>query len=286
MLNIRNRMGQEGLTLIELLITIAVLAVVAAIAIPVVTNVVASSNTNAAAQTQSDIEDFITDGNKAGIVIWDGTRTFESYVDLNGDNVIDADEKTSELIVEDKFSISGLTNGAATVTGAYSATEIAIDPATFDVVANSQAAAPAAPAFVYDGFDPSTGVLSITLAGESLQFYAETGDTWSAADGDPWNGGPVMTISLSNANDGGHVLGDLDNNNGYQGTDGFYYLEDPDGTYTWNTPTTQDQTANEWTDSGTGNIYLGYLGGELEYLAMYFPADYASGGTPQSNTNW
>ena len=115
---------EEGLTLIELLITIAVLAIVAAIAVPVITNVVASSNTNAAAQTASDINSFVDAGNKAGIVIWDGSQTFESYVDLNGDNVVDAGEKISELVVDDKFTISGLTDGTAAVDGGYDATDI------------------------------------------------------------------------------------------------------------------------------------------------------------------
>jgi len=111
---------EEGLTLIELLITIAVLAIVAAIAVPVITNVVASSNTNAAAQTANDINAFIDAGNKAGTVLWDGSQTFESYVDLNGDNVIDAGEKISELVVDSKFTISGLTDsGTVVVTGAY-----------------------------------------------------------------------------------------------------------------------------------------------------------------------
>lgn len=102
---------EEGLTLIELLITIAVLAIVAAIAVPVVTNVVGSSNANAALQTASDINSFINSGSKAGIVQWDGDGTFESYVDLNGNNVIDSNEKVSELVVDTtKFTISGLTD--------------------------------------------------------------------------------------------------------------------------------------------------------------------------------
>jgi prepilin-type N-terminal cleavage/methylation domain-containing protein len=38
----------EGLTLIELLVTIAVIAIVAAISVPVISNVVGSARTNAA----------------------------------------------------------------------------------------------------------------------------------------------------------------------------------------------------------------------------------------------
>lgn len=103
---------EEGLTLIELLITIAVLAIVAAIAVPVVTNVVGSTNDRAAEQTKEDIKSFIDTGANSGLVQWDGVGTFESYVDLNGDNTIDENEKISELVVDtEQFDIkTGLTD--------------------------------------------------------------------------------------------------------------------------------------------------------------------------------
>lgn len=101
---------EEGLTLIELLITIAVIAIVAAISVPVITNVVGSANANAAAQTASDINDFIVDGGKSGQVHFDGTSTFELYVDLNGDNLVTANEQISDLVIDTtKFTIGGLT---------------------------------------------------------------------------------------------------------------------------------------------------------------------------------
>lgn len=99
-------MNQEGLTLIELLVTIAVLAIVAAIAVPVVTNVVGSTNDRAAEQTQSDITDFVDKYKKAGAYTYsDGV--FSGYVDLNGDGNATNDEKMEELVVDtDKFTIT------------------------------------------------------------------------------------------------------------------------------------------------------------------------------------
>lgn len=100
---------EEGLTLIELLITIAVIAIVAAISVPVITNVVGSANANAATQTENDIKDFINDGNKSGLVLMVGENTFEHYVDLNGDNAITTNEKISDLVIDtDKFTITGV----------------------------------------------------------------------------------------------------------------------------------------------------------------------------------
>lgn len=101
---------EEGLTLIELLITIAVLAIVAAIAVPVITNVVNSTEDSAVAQTQSDINDFVTKYTKTGtfsVSGSDATTLFEGYVDLNGNGAIDLPaEKIEELAVDNsKFDV-------------------------------------------------------------------------------------------------------------------------------------------------------------------------------------
>lgn len=101
---------EEGLTLIELLITIAVLAIVAAIAVPVITNVVNSTEDRAVAQTQSDIRDFADKYAKTGafsVSGSDASTTFEGYVDLNGDGSTSADEKIEELVVDNSlFTVS------------------------------------------------------------------------------------------------------------------------------------------------------------------------------------
>jgi type IV pilus assembly protein PilA len=99
------------LTLIELLITIAVLAIVAAIAVPVVTNVVNSTEDRAVSQTLGDIQDFTSKYNNTGTYTYtDATQTFEGYVDLNGDGVLNDDEKVEELVV-DSTTFTVLTGG-------------------------------------------------------------------------------------------------------------------------------------------------------------------------------
>jgi prepilin-type N-terminal cleavage/methylation domain-containing protein len=104
---------EEGLTLIELLITIAVIAIVAAISVPVITNVVGSANANALTQTNSDVADFVNKYNNTGMVAWDGTGELVGFVDLNGDNRADANEAIETLTVDtDKF---GQTNNIPAV---------------------------------------------------------------------------------------------------------------------------------------------------------------------------
>jgi prepilin-type N-terminal cleavage/methylation domain-containing protein len=95
---------EEGLTLIELLITISVLAIVSAIALPVINNVVSSSNSNALAQTQSDVNDFVAKYNAAGAVSIYGS-TFTGYVDTDGDNQVDSNEVVDTLTLDSKFSV-------------------------------------------------------------------------------------------------------------------------------------------------------------------------------------
>jgi prepilin-type N-terminal cleavage/methylation domain-containing protein len=102
---------EEGLTLIELLITISVLAIVSAIALPVVNNVVASSNSNALAQTNSDVADFVAKYNAAGAVAYnvDGQR-LTGYVDTNGNNQIDGGEVIDTLSIDTGKFVSTATD--------------------------------------------------------------------------------------------------------------------------------------------------------------------------------
>lgn len=155
MLNIRKRMGQEGLTLIELLITIAVIAVVAAISIPVITNVISSSETNAAASMNAQVDSFLEKYTQSGNVEFDGTDTFTAWVDLNGDGTFDSPAEVIETFTVDttQFTVTVDDNAAPTSAG----TSVA-----------AAGAAPAAPASPYHasvtelaGFVDSTGLLAI-----------------------------------------------------------------------------------------------------------------------------
>ena len=113
--------NDKGLTLIELLITIAVLAVVSAIALPVINNVVSSSNSNALNQTIKDANDFINKYSKSGVVAYDDlTKTFSGYVDTDGDNQVDANEKIDTLTLDANKFAAAVTGTSPSVGGSYS----------------------------------------------------------------------------------------------------------------------------------------------------------------------
>jgi prepilin-type N-terminal cleavage/methylation domain-containing protein len=141
--------NDKGLTLIELLITIAVLAVVSAIALPVINNVVSSSNSNAAAQTQGDVDDFIAKYNAAGevLVSADG-RTLQGYVDTDGDNTIDSNELIDTLTIDAKFSFAA-SGSSDNVGGSY--TSKGITGATAGLASNGGTTPPpsAGPSMVF-----------------------------------------------------------------------------------------------------------------------------------------
>jgi prepilin-type N-terminal cleavage/methylation domain-containing protein len=136
----------EGLTLIELLITIAVIAIVAAISVPVISNVVGSARTNAAASMQEQVNTFIDKYLDSGQVTYDddGTHTFAGFVDLDGNgDYAGTNERIEELVVGSEFTVGGVTAGVltgstATVTSASgSATAITTYTLTFDPGNNS-----------------------------------------------------------------------------------------------------------------------------------------------------
>ena len=93
---------EEGLTLIELLITIAVLAIVAAIAVPTITNVVSNTSDRAAASMTEQVKSFVEkyDGAAGGYTYDPMTQTFTGYVDLDGNGEASANEKIEELVVD------------------------------------------------------------------------------------------------------------------------------------------------------------------------------------------
>jgi prepilin-type N-terminal cleavage/methylation domain-containing protein len=113
--------NDKGLTLIELLITIAVLAIVSAIALPVINNVVASSNSNALQQTIKDAQSFINKYSKSGVVAYDSlTKTFRGYIDTDGDNQIDANELIDTLVLDEDKYTAVLNGTSPALGGSYS----------------------------------------------------------------------------------------------------------------------------------------------------------------------
>jgi prepilin-type N-terminal cleavage/methylation domain-containing protein len=101
---------EEGLTLIELLITIAVIAIVAAISVPVITNVIGASEDNAAAAMNEQLAQFINEGEDSGQVSYvDATQTFTITLDTTGDGSFDdaGDTVLKTLTVDtDRFTVN------------------------------------------------------------------------------------------------------------------------------------------------------------------------------------
>jgi prepilin-type N-terminal cleavage/methylation domain-containing protein len=81
---------EEGLTLIELLITIAVIAIVAAISVPVITNVIADSRTNSAEAMQAQVDSFVDKYDASGDWSFDSaTQTLLGGIDEDGNGTVD-----------------------------------------------------------------------------------------------------------------------------------------------------------------------------------------------------
>lgn len=105
---------EQGLTLIELLITIAVIAIVAAISVPAITNVINDSEQRALAQANFDVDAKISKLVPSGAVLFYsvdtealGTtipaNTLVGFVDTNGNGSIEAGEQVSSYEVPSKY---------------------------------------------------------------------------------------------------------------------------------------------------------------------------------------
>ena len=99
---------EEGLTLIELLITIAVIAIVAAISVPVVSNVIEASNDNALAAMNEQVDQFYAEGEESGSVTLNN-NVLEARIDQNGDGVDEYLVKT--FPVDAKYTIVAVSGG-------------------------------------------------------------------------------------------------------------------------------------------------------------------------------
>ena len=104
--------NEKGLTLIELLITIAVIAVVAAISVPVVSNVIAASSTNSLSAMQEQVDQFVAEAAESGSVTLNGS-TLEARIDQDGDGTDEYLVKT--FPVDSKYTVSGTGDGPYTV---------------------------------------------------------------------------------------------------------------------------------------------------------------------------
>jgi prepilin-type N-terminal cleavage/methylation domain-containing protein len=104
----------KGLTLIELLITIAVLAIVAAIAIPTVNNVINSADDRTLVQVNETVDQFLDRFSEGGTFLYSDTgesfngidmpeKTFLGLIDLNGDGQLSSDEVIAELTLDNKW---------------------------------------------------------------------------------------------------------------------------------------------------------------------------------------
>lgn len=102
---VREPQNRKGFTLTELLVTIAIIAVVAAISIPIINNVIETSKREAIAADQEQINAFIAKYNKSGGYTYDGNGKFVGYVDKNGDGIASEDEKLEELIIDERFGV-------------------------------------------------------------------------------------------------------------------------------------------------------------------------------------
>lgn len=141
-----------GLTLIELLVTIAVIAIVAAVTIPVASNIIGTTNDKAVAQTQVDVTTFVNKYKDSGAYSFDGTDTFVGYVDLNGNGSVDAGETIETLTIDtSRFAISASAGDAPT-----SAAGVDFATVAADVFTISSANGGAATQLVYSSADWAT----------------------------------------------------------------------------------------------------------------------------------
>jgi prepilin-type N-terminal cleavage/methylation domain-containing protein len=126
--------NEKGLTLIELLITIAVIAIVAAISIPVITNVIESARTSSAGSMEAQVNAFIEQYAASGKVTFNGTDTFTGWVDLNANGLAEANEAIETFTVDTtQFGLSNVPMTSTSPVGESYANVTAFPSATATV---------------------------------------------------------------------------------------------------------------------------------------------------------
>jgi prepilin-type N-terminal cleavage/methylation domain-containing protein len=204
--------NEKGLTLIELLITIAVIAIVAAISIPVITNVIDSARTSSAGSMEAQVNAFIEQYAASGKVTFNGTDTFTGWVDLDADGVADANEAIETFTVDiTQFALSNTPNGTnAGVGDPYASFPSAT--ATVTVGGGTGAAVAGATTVMLTGTSgalviDNSGVPQLWISGNedvalirSLNIVA--GSVLSVTDGT----GPDFTVTINSVNDLGDTI--------------------------------------------------------------------------------
>jgi prepilin-type N-terminal cleavage/methylation domain-containing protein len=137
------RYRSKGVTLIELVVAIAVVSLVAAVAVPIVSNVLAESEQKALTQTQANVNSFIDRWTETGVVLHSGNSLF-GYVDGNGNDVIETGEKLGTLTVDGQYSLT-VTGTNPAVGGSYSGG--GITAATVALSSGNSNDGPSAPVF-------------------------------------------------------------------------------------------------------------------------------------------
>lgn len=82
-------MSKRGSTLIELLVTIAVIAIIAAISVPIINSIIAIAEERVRKQAGERVASFVEEYATAGVYTYDpASGVLAGYVDLNGDSLI------------------------------------------------------------------------------------------------------------------------------------------------------------------------------------------------------
>jgi uncharacterized repeat protein (TIGR02543 family)/prepilin-type N-terminal cleavage/methylation domain-containing protein len=107
-LGLTHKANLKGLTLIELLVTIAVISVIALISFPTLTNIIGSSRAAATEAIQKQANDFLSRYEASGKVSFDEeTSTFTAWTDLNGDGRFTSPKEIIETLeISEKYSIT------------------------------------------------------------------------------------------------------------------------------------------------------------------------------------
>jgi prepilin-type N-terminal cleavage/methylation domain-containing protein len=223
--------NDKGLTLIELLITIAVIAIVAAISVPVITNVIADSRTNSAAAMQEQAQAFIDKYESSGDWSFDtASQTFLGGIDEDGNGTVALGTVASPgTEVIDTLAVDA---GQFTATVAGTTATVVAAGGTNNAGGNNNAPA---------------GFTSYSTAG-----YFSGGYGWDQAASASWT--PAATFVSFDANTGVAVVNISSDLNAVQ----INYGTNNNGVVTNIYPTWGSAMGN------TGYFYLSYNGGNTE----------------------